>query len=727
MRDQTSTCIALLLSVLAATASAQAPAVQQQPLPFSRSPGVLIDEPRADGVFWVRGDTYKARVDTSGVTFLPVFPHAKAHTPIRFLLEGGKAAPVRVGQTFHFKHSDVTEELWESRLQGMEQLFVLHRRPGAGDFVVNIGVTTDLEFRGYHHGLVFAAPGLGEVTYGEGVVFDARGERAVLVPSYDAVAPGQGRITLQVSAAFLAAATYPVTIDPFVSNFAVTTNTRSQTHPDVVREPMSGDFVVIYEETLHATDHDIFGQHFREDGTLVRQIVFDLTTDLCLDPKICAKDDGSSVLAVWDNDGNRKGIQARSHSLSLNVSDPVAQVTIDGALEDSRTPDVGGGTRFPVNNLGQVCVFVRRSSGVNFALRAVRLQSNGIPTGSEFLIDGSPGCDPRPDIAPTGGVPLHWAVVWQEHNAVCGNPDIWFAAVSLGGIVWPAFELEGNADDETIPRVFTAGSDSWVSWVQPTTSFGLDVDAVLMRRTASAFVQVGPKISLSAAETGAPRGANQHSAAIGFDGCRHAYAYMEDQRPFAACVSVANGAYLYSEGHVSLSPTTNNCGATAMAYVPTANSPVRYAIVWQENLGSHFDIRGAFYDGRRATGGVTVLQTGCGRTQTGIRPVGVPAIGHRFEVSLTGVAGVPALAIGHVASTPITLCSPIPSPCQLGVFPIVTTIFGTTFATNLPCDPFLVGARLGFQGIDVAAPFGCTASQIGVALRTTDTLAVTFQ
>jgi hypothetical protein len=381
-----------------------------------------------------------------------------------------------------------------------------------------------------------------------------------------------------------------------------------------------------------------------------------------------------------------------------------------------------------VNNLGQMAVFVRRSGGVNFSLRGVRLQSNGIPTGGEFLIDGSPGCDPRPDIAPTGGVPLHWAVVWQEHNAVCGNPDIWFAAVGLGGVIAPAVELEGDNDDETIPRVVTAGSDSLVGWTQVSVSFGLDVVGVLMRRSGNTFTQIGPKVSLSAAEPGCPRAANQASLALGYDGCRHSYAYMENQRPFAACVLVAEGAYIYSEGHASLSATTNNCGATAMTFVPgSTTSPVRYAVVWQEDMGSHFDVRGAFYDGRATTGGVATVRTGCGRTPTGIQAVGDPVLGHRFEIQLNNVVGAPLIVIGSPAPLPIDLCFALPNNCQLGVFPTLVTLPGDRFATTLPCNPLLVGGRLAFQGVDVGAGGGCSAATFGVALRTTNTLVATFQ
>ena len=59
--------------------------------------------------------------------------------------------------------------------------------------------------------------------------------------------------------------------------------------------------------------------------------------------------------------------------------------------------------------------------------------------------------------------------------------------------------------------------------------------------------------------------------------------------------------------------------------------------------------------------------------------------------------------------------------------PILITVAAATFSTTLPCNPFLVSGTLAFQGVDLNASLGCSASTFGVPLRVTDTLLVTFQ
>jgi len=684
-----------------------------------------IDEPFADGVFWVRGDTYKARLDTAGVTFAPLFAGAAQHTPMRLHYRDAAASVIeRDGQTLVLRHSPTLVERWEARPLGMEQSFVLASRPATADLTLHIDVETNLRYRGYDRGLVFAADGLGTITYGEGVVFDRVGHRAPIVPTFTG-----NSITLHVPESFLAGATYPVTIDPLLANFVVSQSGSNDFHPDVVREPTTGDFMVIFEEALNGTDHDIVAHRYRADGSFVSRVFFDVTTDLCVDPKICATLGATGVLAVWDDNGNAKGIQAREYRLTAATFGTTAQVTSDGFGVDSRHPDVGGGTNFGVNNHGQMAVYVRVAAAVNFSLRGVPLLSTGIPSGAEYVIDGTPGCDPRPDIAPSGGNPLHWGVAWQEKNVACGGGDVWAAVVNLGGVILAPRSIDDTpGEDELLPRVFTDDKDTMIVWQANTSAFAEDVDGVLLRRssTSNTFSVVGPFVSLSAFEPNCNRSLVQNQPALGFDGTRYSYVYMEGQRPKGACMFA--GSYTFSEGHASLSATTNACGAPAIAYVPTNASPVRYAVVWQEDVGPRFEVRGAFYEGREPGSTVTTGNTGCGvhglETQIGIDQV--PAVGHDFTVSLTNVVGVPLLIVGPPAATPVTLCGGL-NPCRQGITNILTSLFVPSLHIVLPGDPSFVGLALAFQGADLGAGGGCNAGVFGVPFRTTDTLTVTFR
>lgn len=711
-----------LLLALASAATAQEPTLS--PLPSPTAPAVGIDRPGEAAVFWARGETWKARVDARGVTFYPRFPGAGEHTPIALRLRAGTTVdPEHEGDGFTFRRSPTLVERWQPRAQGIEQSFVLSAPPATSDLELFVDVETALRYAGHDDGLVFVADGLGQVTYAEGIVFDSAGKRAPIVPAFEG-----GAIVLRVSAEFLAGARYPVTIDPLLGNFVVASLNRNQTVPDVARALTEGeDFYVIFEDEFTTADHDIRAVRYRTDGTAVETINFDITTEDCVTPQICPLG-GNSVLAVWDNDNgsSTKGIQARTFH-AINRLGNVAQVTSDGLGEESHDPDVGGGTLLPSNNQGQMCVWVRHVLG-NHSLRGVALQSNGVPTGGDFVIDNSPGCDPRPRIAPTGGVPLHWGVVWQSHVRICGDPGIWWAAVNPGGVILPAAQIDDNPGElEVAPCVFTAGTDTVILWQAEAGTFGDDIDAVTMRRstTGNVFTRVGPFVSLSSAEPGCPRAANQRQPAIGFDGCRHSYVYVENSLPHVACVF--SGDYTFSEGHAVQSSTANTCSLPAIAFVPTEADPSRYAVVWQERVGGVFHVRGSFHAARRTAGGVSVVRTGCGAPgfTTGIRATGSPVLGHDLTVELFDVAGTPAINVG-LATPPIQLCAGNP-PCQLGVATVFATISGSSFRVLVPCDRQLIGASLAFQGIDVLAPFGCGIRDFGVPLRVTNTLVATFQ
>jgi hypothetical protein len=175
-------------------------------------------------------------------------------------------------------------------------------------------------------------------------------------------------------------------------------------------------------------------------------------------------------------------------------------------------------------------------------------------------------------------------------------------------------------------------------------------------------------------------------------------------------------------------PTTNACGAPAIAYAPTPTSAVRFATVWQEDIGPRFEIHGAIYEGQQPETTIATIATGCGADgiETGIGIDQVPAVGHRFTVALSNVACFPLLIAGPLAAAPVTLCGGV-SPCQQGILTIVTSLFAPSLRIDLPCEPLLVGDRIAFQGADLGAGGGCSSALFGVPFRTTDRLAVTIR
>lgn len=713
--------------LLAGVALAQAPQRAPAGLTFPEHRGVSIDSQIA-GTLWVRGETYKARFDAGGVRFLPLFGGATRHTPFDLRFRAERSLPVEPtgqGMRVTYRQGDALTEQWNLLPRGIEQTFVLARPPAIGsEFVLRIDVDTELAFSGHRagKGLEFQAEGLGTVTYGDGVVFDAAGARLAFASVYE-----NGVITLRVPAAFLAHATYPVTIDPLVSTTSIAARSISEVNPDVATDPGSGEFMVVVEEILNASDHDIRAFRFAADGTLLDgSVYYESGTDLCITPHIANFPGSRRYAVVWDNEST--GVQARLHAPPAAPLG-VAQVTSDGVGVDTQQPDVGCFAAPTTQSIAMV-VFVRRSAGVNYSLNARAVDGVfGQPFGSEFLVENAPGCDPRPDISPRAGITSintgHWLVVWQKKTALCNGGDIWFAALNQGGVLAAPAPLEDGPEDEVLPRVVTSGADSQVVWQEDNNAGNISTVHLRRSLTGNTFSQIGAKFCLSCIEPGVNRADRQVGPAIAFDGCRHSYLYLEgppaQQSPKAACMFVEPGTILFSEGHVALSTNPRAHGSLAIDHV----DGTRHAVVWHElTSAGDFDVRAAFYEGRSPTGGVTVVPTHCGRTRIDIVATQPPTVGHPFAVDLVGFSGAPVLLVG-APTTPIPLCVAVPNPCALGVSPIVLNILGTRFATTVPCQSGLVNGALAFQGVDVNVIGGCSFA--GAPLRTTDTLVVSFQ
>lgn len=692
----------------------------QAPLPTAPA-GVLIDEPYGDGEFWARGDGYKARFAADGVTFYPLVDGATAPAPATLRHDDDVVAPRRDGNDLVYRHASGIEERWSVRRDGLEQSFVVRERPASGVLTLRVTVAGALQYRGRDGGLTFAAAAVG-MRYGDGTVVDADGRRAAVPAVYR-----DGGIELSVSEAFLRDARLPVTVDPLLSNLTVAAQSISEFSPDVCYDPITGHIVVVFEEIVGSGDHDVVGVEYDESGNVLRTIPFDITAEPCSAPKVCAMQQAGLVAAVWDNDGSsHQGIQARVHRLPQQQTLSVAQMTSDGFGQDSMTPDIGGtSATSPPQAAQAMVVFARKGLLGKVSLNGALLDGFGQPASAgEFEIEDDEGCDPRPSISPNAGSPTHWVVAWQRRDSQCANGDVFAAAVDLGGLLAGTMLVNAGAQPDVLPTVVTSGSDTQILWQLTTVQNANDIAARhLVRGVGSSFSFVGVNQVLSVVEPGVNRANSQFSPAVAFDGCRYAYAYMEDALPKAACFTFDGTIYSFSEGHVALTTSTNTHGGTAIAHAPTAGAPTRYVVVWHELVGTKFDVRGAFYAGNSPGRSISVRPTACGKTPTTISSSPAAFAGQPFDVQLGNVAGSPVLLLGPPAG-PITLCPATGAPCALGIFPVAVTVPGPLLHVDVPCTASIVGGTFAVQGVDVNAAGGCSSAQTGVPLRTTDTLLV---
>jgi hypothetical protein len=115
---------------------------------------------------------------------------------------------------------------------------------------------------------------------------------------------------------------------------------------------------------------------------------------------------------------------------------------------------------------------------------------------------------------------------------------------------------------------------------------------------------------------------------------------------------------------------------------------------------------------------------GCSRGKPTLTLNGTPALSLPLDVSFNGTNGTPVILFG-LPQAPLPLCVGGFGTCQLLVS-MILVVPGTSFSLKIPCDPLLIGGKVGLQGIDVLSTGGCPASAFGFDFRMSDMLEVTI-
>ncbi|MBL8756119.1 MAG: hypothetical protein JNK15_22690 [Planctomycetes bacterium] len=177
---------------------------------------------------WAAGDDYKASFD-GGMTFVPYGEHGGQAAAVAW-----RTVSVRVGEhelvhgaprrstqsrRVEFAFGGVVEA-YDVRAEGLEQTFVLQERPAAvGDLVVSGAISSTLLPTVRDRGIAFRdARGVERVHYGAATAIDARGRQWAMTTTL----VGAG-LELRLGAAQLAAAEFPLVVDPLIVPVNVTT------------------------------------------------------------------------------------------------------------------------------------------------------------------------------------------------------------------------------------------------------------------------------------------------------------------------------------------------------------------------------------------------------------------------------------------------------------------------------------------------------------------------
>jgi hypothetical protein len=690
------------------------------------------------GVILAEGDTYKASFAAGRFTYVPRFgSDAPRNYPLALALEsaqlGGTAAPLRAappalsGTTVRLDHGGLVER-YDLHPDRIEQEFEI-AAPFAGELSVTLRADTDLRAERGAGGLRFGNE-LGHVGYTDAVLVDALGRRLPMTTDHAA-----GRITLRAAAATLAAATFPITVDPVITTIAVTSSPDRLLRTDLAFSSPAGNYLVVWVRVFSSTDLDVHAVAVDAAGNVVPNSgsLIDNTTDWWNECRVaCCGHNFLVVASRQPAGGGPFAIWGRTRSTSAPSMGPQFQISgTEGG--DKITPDVGGEFEGPTN----FCVvWDRRWTPTDHDIHYRMVDALGSLSGGVQAIDNSSSNnDYRPRIAKSSGAgPAGrqvWPVVWDR--LINGaQHDIWGARVQWSGtLATPPFLIDGaSVDDDNSAAVTSLTSDlggARYFLVAFTTNNRGNPDIYLR-----AFVDGANPVEVSddflgdlEGLTNEQRLRNQGRAQLDSDGCRFAVAYVErvdsaDRDAYVSTVDLTPDLRAI-DPRVTLTDSTRDTDDVGLVAIRSGGGGAHdYGTAWNLAASGIFAnfLQGAIYRGITPSGGLSVRTTQCGSTSLSF-PVGlVPAVGGTLRFDLSG----PRPGI-FVVGLPTTLPLCPPATCTLGATPLVL-IPGASLVLSIPCNGNLVGGTIAVQGIAVASPFGCpNLAQIDTSI----TVDVTFR
>ncbi|MBK7875602.1 MAG: hypothetical protein IPJ77_07600 [Planctomycetes bacterium] len=400
---------------------------------------VHFDRP-GDGALWAAGTNWKMRFDAAGATWFPrLGPRAPRNVPFDFTPErvtvGGEelafargAAAERIGERVELDRGAFVEA-YELDPKQIEQLFVFDRLPRAGELVLRIPATGEMEAVQEGGGLAFRSE-LGVVRYGRGTVIDARGHSAEIEPRFD-----DGAIVLRVGAEFLARAAWPVVIDPVISLIHVESTTSDTFSPDVAWDPTEQGWLVVYEQTYSATDTDIYAKFLSANGAVLLTGTVDFTTVAWHSPRCANLAAAQQFLVVAEvESGLNRIVKGRTIEPSGAIFVQSAQFDVSDASAGNKIlPDVGGDP-FP-GEPSYYCVVWEQDVSSTDKRVAYRLVNSAaqVSTNVAFMASVPLTPDVTPSISKSNDT-NEWLIAWTRSD-VLYHGDIYAAHVRYDGLL----------------------------------------------------------------------------------------------------------------------------------------------------------------------------------------------------------------------------------------------------------------------------------------------------
>ncbi len=667
-----------------------------------------------DGRVCAGGPGYKAQFDASGMTYTPALGESAPHNyPWRFSLSSirrgehvlfdtrtmGASEPVLTKRSASYDRAGVVER-YEARVDGVKQDFVFMSRPaGHGDLVVEGVITTDLlprRTRSNSSSLTFSAEGVGGVTVGGVLGVDDNGWQVPGETSFE-----DGAIRFVLPETFVAAATYPMVLDPLVGTFFTVAGSQAS-DPDVAWDETNDAYLVVWEQVFSSLDIDVRGQQFGVSGNLIGNLI-NLTFESGneINPAVANSDLANRFFVVYQDGASPFGpwnIRGRSVTAGANPAlTSILDISTPGGTNEV-TPDIGGDSTLVDDKV----VVVWADDNGNIVGTSVDVSSSTVafPTVLRF------GQSTNPAISKSGGADGRYVVVWERDYTI--DLDVESAMVDRNMTVLDALASVGSfaGIDELRPDVDGDGTEFVVAYQRQETLDPNRYD-IYCRRVVwdgSNLSGIGATRNVSS-----NAGVDDTEPAVGFLGLKYVVAWVHGTAFFTDIQMVEYDAENCTACGV---PETSLGGANPLDFGPevatrhqgrASNDPVaadQGLIVWTDMTVGPGTIDSGVV-GRRYeafTGGaVTNLGGACGNG--GVNGFNGPvALGNsQLELTLSGAAST-NVHIGIQFSNAVIPCGPCTINADGGYYPVTASPSGSaSFAVAIPCDLSIQGVSLYTQ------------------------------
>jgi hypothetical protein len=676
----------------------------------------------AAGTVWALGSTWKASHDGATFTYVPALGSAAPRNwPLSLRLTeatvGELALPIGAGPVA--RENDAWRvarggcvEHFALAHDGVEQSWVFAELPQRGELRLALAVTTDLLGHDRGRDLEFVGPS-GSVRYGHAVAIDAAGQRCAL----DLELVGD-RIELAIPAAFVAAATLPLVVDPLASTVTLTSQVPFAGFTDIAADYSTGEFLLVWQSAFSATDMDLWAQRLDSAQQPVGgPFTIDFTSVTWAYPKVANNGQEDTFLVVAECSNGFVGsrwVGGRIWSLAGGLFLPITieRDGVGGSFSGSCfRPDVGGdpaelsGTSFTV-------VWERQFSATDHDIVMRQLDGlGGLRTFSPVGIDTSLSFESRPRIAKSNGYSLttgltgqYWPIVYQRTFAP-GDEDVRGSAIAPNGtfVGSASFPIATSSRNEIAPSVSTpteilAGARRHaIAYVRAEPTTATDIFVAVSTPTGVLLANANLHTLEGAGAAGAWP---QSQPTIDADGVRFAIAYSEvwggtgsdfDVRATTLAYDPSNNSLVAHESRAPIATSTSYEGYPALASVASGGGGTTF-----HGLSLHrVSAANGFYEvaaiGYRAhsSGPVpTVRSTAC--SGLSIALTDVPSLGRTAYFTQGNSGPLSGFVIGTPVSVPLPFCP----GCTVGVDgPIV----GNPLGLPIPLQPSLVGLALACQ------------------------------